>query len=151
MPYQEKIWFLSLYLLSGVVRASILLLPMKRIHSYLGRHYQNQQLCVVANEQQQLIAKKVGRICTLVGRYTPWESKCLVQATLAKTLFSRYQIPYVLHLGVTPVSGADGMKAHAWISVGPKVITGGAGHQTFIVVATFVSPSVLFNLGSSQA
>jgi hypothetical protein len=77
-----------------------------------------------------------------------------VQAIMAKTLLHYYGIPYVMHFGVKKVSYAsEGMNAHAWVKVGPRIISGRQGHHDFSIVGSFVSPSVLekrtFHAGKS--
>jgi len=145
IPFREKIWFLWLFFLSGLIRAALLILPFRFIAPWLGLHHQNYQLASVASGQQRLMAWRIGRITELVASYTPWQSKCLVQAMAAKMLLAHYQIPYVLHLGVTKAAGQDldALKAHAWLSVGPWIITGREGHRAFTIVSTFVAPSIL--------
>jgi len=102
-------------------------------------------------------AWRIGRISELVSKYTPWESKCLVQVLMVRALLAYYHIPYVMHLGVTKAmaqeSGEEGdsiMKAHAWLSVGAWVVSGGDGHRAFTIVATFVQPSLLDNVDSAS-
>jgi len=146
----EMVWFVLLFLLSGIARAAILMVPFRHLAPVLGRHYQNVQMAALATQQQQVYACRIGRITDAVSKYTPWESKCLVQAMIARCLLACYHIPFVMHLGVTmPKSEAAAveneriLKAHAWLAVGPWIITGREGHRAFTIVSTFVAPSVL--------
>ncbi|GMR00476.1 MAG: hypothetical protein BMS9Abin18_1326 [Zetaproteobacteria bacterium] len=145
IPFREKLWLFWLFLLSGLIRACLLVLPFRCIAPWLGLHHQNYQLASVTSEQQKLMAWRIGRITELAASYTPWQSKCLVQAMAAKVLLAHYRIPYVLHLGVTKAAGQsfDALKAHAWLSVGPWIITGREGHRAFTIISTFVAPSIL--------
>jgi hypothetical protein len=144
LPQQEKLWILLMYPLSGVIRACILLLPFRWLSRYLGDHKKNLQFSPPASEQQLLLGRRIGRIAELTSRYTPWESKCLVQAMLAKTLLARYGIPYVLYLGAKlTADGKKSMIAHAWVQVGDRVITGREGHKTYAIVGSFVSASMI--------
>jgi len=149
---REKFWFFLLNVLSGLIRAAILTIPFRRIAPYMGRHFRNEQLAALATQEQLQTAWRIGRITDLVARYTPWESKCLVQAIMVRALLGYYNIPYVMHLGVTKsmaqesgVEGGSILKAHAWLSVGPWIVTGRDGHRAFTIVSTFVQPS-LFDL-----
>jgi len=143
-PLREKLWFFWLFFLSGLIRAALLILPFRLLAPWLGQHHQNYQLASVTSEQQRLMAWRIGRITELATSYTPWQSKCLVQAMAAKALLAHYKIPYVLHLGVTKAGQSiDALKAHAWLSVGPWIITGREGHRAFTIVSTFVAPSIL--------
>jgi len=147
---REKLWFFLLFILSGFSRAAVLTLPFRRVAPYLGRHFQNTQLAALVSEKQLRTAWRIGRITELTAAYTPWQSKCLIQAMMAKFLLSYYDIPYVMYLGVTKSAAraagkqdANNLQAHAWLTVGPWVITGREGHRAFTIVSTFVTPSLL--------
>lgn len=143
LPVREKFWFFWLFLLSGPIRAAILLLPFRWLAPRIGVHYENLQLATVVSEEQRMLAWHIGRMMELAAAYTPWESKCLVQAIATKVLLAHYRIPYVLYLGVTKGPDGSELKAHAWLSVGPWIITGRDGHRAFTIVSTFVSPLLL--------
>ncbi len=149
LPLREQLWFTFLYPLSGFIRLSMLCLPMRVNHRYYGKHYGNYRLSALVSERQRHTAWRIGRICELVSRYTPWESKCLVQAIMAITVLRLYRIPYVLYLGVKPATNSEGMKAHAWVGVGAWIVTGREGHRAFAVVSTFVAPEVFSKTGTS--
>ena len=70
------------------------------------------------------------------SRYTPWESKCLAQAMAARMMLKRRRFPTTIYLGVLKDDKA-GLKAHAWIRCGERILTGAQGHGQFTVVATF--------------
>jgi len=144
LPAREKLWFVFAWFLSGVIRLFLLILPFRWIAPRLGLHLNNTQLCAVTPEKQRKLAWRIGKITELACKYTPWQSKCLVQAMVARTLLGYYKIPYVMHLGVAKTDNAeDLLKAHAWLSVGPWIITGRDGHKQFTIVSTFISPAVL--------
>lgn len=146
LPAREKVWFVFAWFTSGIARASLLAFPFRKIAPRLGAHFNNTQLCVVSSDKQRKQAWRIGKVTEIATKYTPWESKCLVQAMVARILLSHYKIPYVLHLGVTKTEDPENLlKAHAWLGVGPWVITGREGHKQFAIVSTFVSPSLLVN------
>jgi len=141
---REKLWLVMLYPFSGLVRAAILTLPFRLLARHLGQHNQNYELSPLVSEQQRMLAWRIGRVTELVACYTPWESQCLVQAIMARTLLGFYGIPYVMYLGARmPGDLEETINAHAWVKVGPWIITGRQGHQTYCIVSSFVSPSVL--------
>lgn len=159
LPWVEKIWLALLYPLSGLARAALLFIPFRRVAPYLGRHHGNVQLSPLATPRQIRLAARIGSVSAIAARFTPWKSRCLVQAIMVKTLLSHYKIPHVIYLGVVKPTGPgtagaepDGsdrpppMKAHAWVAVGPKVVAGKAGHQAFTIVSTFASPTSLSSL-----
>lgn len=88
----------------------------------------------VLNDPQQL--RKVAWAVHKVSGYTPWESKCLVQAIAAKRMLKSRKIVSTLYLGVAR-NHSNELKAHAWLRSGPVYLTGGRGHESFTVVATF--------------
>ena len=59
-----------------------------------------------------------------VGRRLPWRSDCLIQALAAKRWLDRAGGAATLKLGVRR-AGDGGLMAHAWMSVGDAVISGG--------------------------
>ncbi|QIV95585.1 transglutaminase superfamily protein [Allofrancisella inopinata] len=129
MPLKRKIWFIILYPISGVARFASLTLSLKKIFWYLGYMYENKELCIPANEQQIIIAYKISKTATLVSKYVPWESKCLIEAIMVKTLLKYYKIPYVIHIGIKKYNQEEKpFLAHAWVKVGDKVVIGGDGH-----------------------
>lgn len=152
LPLREKLWFFFLYPYSGIVRAVVLWCPFRYLSQALGHHHANYTLSSVVSEADRQLAWRIGRIIELTARYTPWECKCLVQAAMARTLLGFYGIPYVMHLGARMTEDpAAPMKAHAWVKVGPWIVTGGEGHAAFGVVSTFVTPSVIAtDAGSSH-
>lgn len=162
MPWEEKIWLALLYPLSGLARAALLCIPFRRVAPYLGRHQGNLQLSPLATPDQILLAARIGSVSAIAARFTPWKSRCLVQAIMVKTLLNHYGIPHVIYLGVVKPTGPGAvgagpngtdrpppMKAHAWVAVGPKVVAGRAGHQAFTIVSTFASPSALSRVPAS--
>lgn len=157
LTFREKAWLILLFPLSGCFRAMVLLFPFPAVSSCLGTRRGNLVLCPLADPEQLRMAARIGQLVETVCRRTPWQSRCLVQAFLAKTLLSHHRIPYVLHLGVARKrrealgdGGADSesgakektLSAHAWVAVGPRVVTGRQGHKNYAVVATFTSPDL---------
>jgi hypothetical protein len=144
LPIRDKLWFCLVYPLSGLVRLAILTIPFRFYNRLLGHHYKNHQLSVVVDESQQQLARHIGRIVRVACRYTPWESKCLVQAILARLWLRWYGIPYVLYLGLAKgMEDLEPLKAHAWVCVGPWVVTGRQGHSAYTIISTFIAPGRL--------
>ena len=137
---RAQVWFVLLFVGSGLARAALLTLPFRRLLPSMGAHAQQVSCPPEVSEAQQRLAGCIGRLTALAAQYTPWQSACLVQAIVAARVLAYYHIPYVLYLGVakaTPPS--DGLQAHAWLRVGQWIVTGREGHQAFTVVATFVA------------
>ena len=75
------------------------------------------------------------------ARFTPWQSRCLIQVLAAQRLLAKRKIPGQFHLGVQRDSGSivdpTGFSAHAWLQCGDVIVTGAAGHERFTVVSSF--------------
>lgn len=85
-------------------------------------------------ENALLISKAICR----AANNTPWESACLVQSLSAYRMLRRRGIAGIFYLGVMKDANAkDKMKAHAWTEVGEKILTGGAGHEEYTVIAVY--------------
>lgn len=65
--------------------------------------------------------------------YTKWESKCMVQALSSKWMLKRRGIDSTVYFGIKKDEEGK-LKAHAWLRVGDKVLTGIHGHKSFKVV-----------------
>ena len=84
----------------------------------------------------RLLVFRVRWAVLAVAARAPLSSPCLPQAIAAKLMLSRRGVPTTIHLGVkNPSTGA--LAAHAWLSAGPIVVTGKAGHRSFTEVARF--------------
>lgn len=128
-----------LFLLLGIARLAILVVPFRRLAGLLGTNCGNTQICPLVNKRQRYLAWKLGLLVRRVADRTPWESKCLAQALVTAPLLYLMRVPYVLYLGVAKEDTKE-LRAHAWVRSGPCMVTGGAGTPEFTVVATFVSP-----------
>lgn len=126
--------FIEAFSLTGFVRLAILLLPFRWLTPILGKHMQESPAKEASVKFET--ARRVGRVIETVSRYTPWESKCLVQAIVGKIMLRRRGIANTLYLGV----GKDEKKsltAHAWLRCGETILTGGQGLEQFAIVGKF--------------
>ncbi|MCP4697857.1 MAG: lasso peptide biosynthesis B2 protein [Gammaproteobacteria bacterium] len=134
----QLVLIVPFFFLSGLMRLSMLLLPFRLIASRLGQERQNTVMTVLATEEQERFARRIGSIIRAICKYTPWESKCLVQAMLARVVFRCYSIPHIIFLGLEKTENPEKpLAAHAWVNVGRCFVTGGNGHRNFTVVASF--------------
>ena len=135
MPLRKKIWFLFMWPLTGLFRMAILALPFRFYRFVLGRKIANTELCALVTDSQLKRAWQIGSAVELSARFTPWESKCLVQALVAVCWCRLYRIPHITYLGVRK-DEHGAMKAHAWVTVGKAIITGREGHCAYTIVST---------------
>ncbi|MGL5206834.1 MAG: lasso peptide biosynthesis B2 protein [Acidaminococcaceae bacterium] len=134
LPWREQSLLLIVFWLSGLVRATTLLLPFACLAPFLGKQMAesppNFPLC------QEHYVRQVSRNITIVSRNTPWESKCLVQAIVGKIMLRRLAVNNTLYLGVGR-DEKDKLIAHAWLRCGTVFVSGGAGRERFTVVGKF--------------
>ena len=134
MKYEKKCMFIYAYVLSGIIRLSILLLPFKYIKTRLGEPKMESSNELSDDEIE--MARQIRQLVLKVCNHTPWQSKCLVRAILTQHLLSKRNISSTLYLGVSKNENGK-MQAHAWLRCGPVVIMGGENKNDFIEVAKF--------------
>jgi hypothetical protein len=115
------------------VRFMMLFVKYKRYEKRLGVRGRKDDSVITA--EQMKVVMKVKSAVIGVSKYTPWESKCMVQAVAAKWLLEKYNIPSTIYFGIMkdPQKNSE-LKAHAWLIVGEYVMTGREGHRAFKVV-----------------
>lgn len=72
-----------------------------------------------------------------ISKFVPWESKCLVQAVVAKILLKKRGIGSTLYLGVRKADEGSSLEAHAWLDVDNQTILGGEVSDQFTVVSSY--------------
>lgn len=139
--FVEKAWFFAAYPLLGLARLALLSVPFRQIAPWLGQNLQTAAITPLATTRQIAQARHIGRAVQTAARYTPWESKCLAQAMVARALLGIKRLPYALYLGVRK-EGETGLAAHAWVCTGRLAVTGGHSFGQFTVVGTFLSKGI---------
>lgn len=146
LKLKDKILIFQVLILTAIIRSAILIVPFKNLRKYMGELNRESSFNLKNNEYK--IAQKISWIINKVSKYTPWESKCLVQALTAQYLLSREHIQNTLYLGVSKenniiIKNAESkhekkskLVAHSWIRCGRYYVTGGNG-SGFAVVAKF--------------
>lgn len=124
----------------GGYRLIILLVSFKRITARLQHHPIAQSTPTLSPDQRDA-ALMIGQLVATAARFTPWKSRCLVQALVAQRLLAKHRIPGQLYLGVQrdvgPGEDAPGFAAHAWVECGGVVVNGAAEHERFTVVSSY--------------
>jgi hypothetical protein len=77
------------------------------------------------NPKAPVSAERVGWAVAVASRYVPGASTCLVRAIAAARLLAREGYPSRIHIGVAR-PGPEGLAAHAWVTVGGRVVVGAA-------------------------
>lgn len=130
----KKLLFEALFL-TALARAVILLIPFKKYQKYLGVYSQKTSYEVPIDKYR--IIKRISWAVNIVSKYTPWESKCLVQAVTAQRMLKTRKIGSTLYLGVN--KDKNNLNAHAWLRCGQVIVTGGYNKGAFKVVAKFAN------------
>lgn len=74
--------------------------------------------------RQSALIKRVAYVIPRLAARVPWRADCLVQAMAAERWLAREGIATRLTLGV-PKDKKPDFEAHAWLTVGDVVVTGG--------------------------
>jgi hypothetical protein len=136
LPGVEKRFFLEATVWMGFFRLVILTVPFRKIASYLGEHMQ--ETPVIENTpEESLLISQISRAISRAGRFSPWESKCLVQALTGKMMIRHRSLESTLYLGLIKKPDLEHMEAHAWLRCGSKIVCGGKELDQFTVVAAF--------------
>jgi hypothetical protein len=67
---------------------------------------------------------------------TPWKNTCLVKVLAARRMLLKRKIVHKIHIGVASKLH-NTLKAHAWLSVGTKIILGGESLHEFHEISGF--------------
>lgn len=132
----ERMLLLEAFLLLGMARLGVLILPFRWLARSLGQHMQETDTQLPPADLP--LARMVGAAVRSAANYTPWGSVCLPQAVAAKWMLKRRNIPGTLYLGVMKdETKPEKLAAHAWLRCGHIIITGAKGHRQYTVVSTF--------------
>lgn len=134
LDFKIKVDFITVFFYTAFYRAFILFIPFNKLRKRMGNYKEESPM-----EVSKGIYKSAGYISWVVktvSKYTPWESKCLVQALTAQRMLKKRNITSTLYLGVQKDKN-NKMLAHAWLRTGKYYVTGGEIRNKFIIVAKF--------------
>ena len=118
----------------ATARIVLACIPFRRIAAWLGTKGA-ESAASVTPEQAQL-AEQVGWAVSAVARRIPWDGRCFAQALAATAMLRRRGVDGTVSFGVCEGATA-GFEAHAWLRVGARMVTGGAGYERFKAFTTF--------------
>ena len=130
----DKVILLEALFLTGIARLVILSIPFGKYKKYIGTHKEETSFDI--NLEEYRVIKRIAWAVNTVSKYTPWESKCLVQALTAQRMLKERKVSSTLYLGVNK-DEKNNMKAHAWLRCGQVIVTGGYNKNEFKEVAKF--------------
>ena len=136
LSFAEKISILEAFILTGIVRFSILFIPFNKLARCIGK-YKDESTYSVSDKEKDTICR-IAWAVYVVSKRTPWQSKCLVKALTAQIMLRQRKVSSTLYLGVAK-DKANKLKAHAWLRSGQDIITGNSEKEGFTVVAKFAN------------
>ena len=131
-----KLLLLKITVLLAYYRAAILLTSFKRLTASL-RHYRSEPDFYGASTQQKQRAAHLGYLVAGAARFTPWQSRCLVQVLTLQHLMAAEKLAGRFYLGVHREASSGELSAHAWLRCGDRIVNGERGHERFTVVSIF--------------
>ncbi len=141
LPLERKAWLLAFLLGMPLAWIGVRVLPMRRLLPLVGAPLENRRVSVLATRAQWRKAKSMGKLMHAMGERMLPSSRCLVEALCVKWMLNRYNIPAVFYLGARlDKEKKEGMRAHAWVRVGPVAVVGGPSEREYPIVATFTTP-----------
>jgi hypothetical protein len=114
--------------------AQMRVLPFRRVAALRGLR-PIQPAATTANPAVAVDVEAVGWAVRAVGQRTPWTSTCLMQALAGSAMLHRRRVHCSVHLAVAP--GDGGYDAHAWLSVGDRVVIGESGMAGYTEVGRY--------------
>ncbi len=134
----ERVLLLESFLMLGVARLAILLLPFSWLAVSLGKKKAKTDEEENVSTSSVSLARNIGKTVCSAANYTPWESVCLPQAVAVLWMLKRRGIAGVLYLGVAKhESDSEKLAAHAWLCCGGVILIGAADYEKYTVVAMF--------------
>lgn len=129
----DKVLFVTSWILLGLARIMLVVVPSGSIGSLLGRAEDKAASALSADEERR--ARRIGRAVRLAARHTPWLSQCYPQALVAHLELSVARISHSVSFGLRRSDDGQ-LLAHAWVRAGAVSVTGGDSSR-YTVVGTF--------------
>lgn len=130
----RKVLLIEALFALAVSRIAMAVIPFRRIATWLGTP--GAETAAVAKPEELRTAEEVGWAVGVLGRRVPWDGRCLAQALAATGMLRRRGLEGTVTFGVREGVSA-GFDAHAWLRLGPRVVTGGPGYNDFKAFTTF--------------
>ena len=119
---RNKLLFLYCYCLTGIFRIIILTIQFPLISKWFlqPRKIKTSGSSTTHTE----MAENIGLMVARASKYTPWESKCLVQALTCKLVLRQASIVSTAYIGMVKEKNSK-LEGHAWVSYNEHIILGG--------------------------
>jgi hypothetical protein len=123
LSFADKWLFMRAVFWLAVARVWIAFVPFPRLAQRLSSRPAS------ADADPELL-RRIGFAVSAAGANVPWRSDCFPQSIAAYKLLQRHGCASTIHLGVDK-AGKDDLLAHAWLSCGETVVTGGAERHRY--------------------
>lgn len=133
-PFRDKLLILKAFFITGIMRIVLIVIPFCILKKYMGEC--GKESPVIVDNIDYYGVQKISWAINMISRYTPWESRCFVQALTAQRLLRDRGFESTLYFGVSKSLNNEMIDAHAWIRCGNIYVTGGDGNK-FSIVARF--------------
>ena len=111
----------------AIARIMLVAIPFRRLSERLSSRCALDDLQLDPDRELLL---KIGRAVAMAANSVPWRSDCFPQTIAARKLLERHGYGSTIHIGVARDEG-EGLAAHAWLTCGDTVVTGGANLERY--------------------
>jgi len=125
-----KILFLRAFLLSAIVKFTLVFLPFRKVMNWQGKI--NMESPDRRDDASLEFRKSLQSAMRLCDRYTFWKTECYTQALTAKIILNKKGIPGTVYIGFNKTEKGE-YKGHAWLRSYDRVITGDTEKNSYTV------------------
>ena len=118
----------------AIARVAMAVLPFRRIAAWLGTP--GVESPPVAPAEDIRVAQEIGWAVGILGSRVPWDGRCLARALAATGMLRRRGLESTVIFGACQ-NESSGFDAHAWLRLGPFIVTGEPEHERFRTLTTF--------------
>lgn len=136
LSWRERWLLLEAFVWLGLMRSAIILLPFRHIVGIFRLNEGKTTSSRGLSNNDQAIS--ISWAIKAAAARTPWESVCLGQALAGMAMLRSRGLSGIIFLGIVRnATGQQTMSAHAWLSSGDIILTGGEGHENYTVISSF--------------
>ncbi len=117
----EKQLLLSSFVLLGLVRLGLLLLPFGTLQRFMASI--SQVNAVKAKQYSAPTIETIANAVNISSRYMPGGAKCLARALTTQVLMNRFSYSSELRIGVAKGERGE-FEAHAWVESQGEIVIG---------------------------
>lgn len=130
----EKVFLFRIFLMLCIAGLANLILPFKTYSRFLGEI--NSESPKNPTQIDWDYVDRVSNSIRNISKVSPFDFKCLIQASVGKYFFAQERMDSTIYFGVKR-DKSQNLKAHAWLRVGPKIVLGGEVADQYNVVSTY--------------